>query len=208
MTSNGNSGAGAPAGPRQLGATDVKRLNRSWRRQTQGRLGLLLESVGQPFNVGSIIRTAAALGVDQLWLCGDSASPDHPSARKTALGTGRYLPWAQLPDAAAGVAAARAAGLAVVAVELASGAVPLHEAPLDGDVCLVLGNEDRGCSAGLLAAADAVAYIPQAGRVGSLNVAAAAAIALAEVRRREWAGQPRAGPGADPQETDAAGPAY
>jgi len=211
MTSNGSSGAGAPAGPRQLGATDVKRLNRSWRRQTQGRLGLLLESVGQPFNVGSIIRTAAALGVDQLWLCGDSASPDHPSARKTALGTGRYLPWAQLPDAAAGVAAARAAGLAVVAVELASGAVPLHEAPLDGDVCLALGNEDRGCSAGLLAAADAVAYIPQAGRVGSLNVAAAAAIALAEVRRREWAGQPPAGPGAGPagpQETDAARPAY
>jgi tRNA (guanosine-2'-O-)-methyltransferase len=86
--------------------------------------------------------------------------------------------------------------------------VPLHEAPLDGDVCLVLGNEDRGCSAGLLAAADAVAYIPQAGRVGSLNVAAAAAIALAEVRRREWAGQRPAGAGADPQETDAAGPAY
>lgn len=180
--------AGAPGtARRQLGATDVKRLNRSWRRATQARVGLLLESVGQPFNVGSIIRTAAALGITRLWLCGDCASPDHPSARKTALGTGRLLPWEELPDAAAGVAAARAEGMTVIAVELASGAVPLHEAALGGDVCLALGHEDRGCSAGLLAAADQVAYIPQAGRVGSLNVAAAAAIALAEARRREWA---------------------
>jgi tRNA (guanosine-2'-O-)-methyltransferase len=64
--------------------------------------------------------------------------------------------------------------------------VPLHEAPLGGDVCLALGHEDRGCSAALLAAAGTIAYIPQLGRVGSLNVAAAAAIALAETRRREW----------------------
>jgi tRNA (guanosine-2'-O-)-methyltransferase len=55
-------------------------------------------------------------------------------------------------------------------------------------LCLAIGNEDRGCSPALLAAADLVAYIPQPGRVGSLNVAAAAAIALAEARRREWAG--------------------
>ena len=175
------------AGRRQLGTTDVKRLNRSWRRLASARICLLLDSVSQPFNVGSIIRTAAALGAEHLWLCGDTATPDHASARKTALGTDRFLTWEQAGDAAAGAAAARAAGLRVVAIELAAGAVPLHQAPLDGDICLALGNEDRGCSAALLAAADAVAYIPQTGRVGSLNVAAAAAIALAEARRREWA---------------------
>ena len=62
------------------------------------------------------------------------------------------------------------------------------EAAVGGDVCLAVGNEDRGCSPALLAAADQVAYIPQVGRVGSLNVAAAAAIVLAEARRREWDG--------------------
>ena len=65
----------------------------------------------------------------------------------------------------------------------------------DNLFCLAFGNEDRGCSAALLAAADAVAYIPQAGRVGSLNVAAAAAIALAEARRREWATRASGEPG-------------
>ena len=189
MTGRGQ-GAGGPvtgaARHRQLGPTDVKRLNRLWRQRTGARICLLLDSVSQPFNLGSIIRTAAALGVDHLWLCGDSATPEHPSARKTALGTERYLSWEQVSDASACAAAASAAGLRVIAIELAQDAMPLHEAPLDGDVCLALGHEDRGCSPALLAAADVVAYVPQTGRVGSLNVAAAAAIALAEARRREW----------------------
>ena len=164
----------------------MKRLNREWRRQTGVRLALLLDSVGQPFNVGSIIRTAAAFGAERLWLCGNTASPGHPSARKTALGTERLVATELEPSPVAAAKAAASMGLRVVAVELASGAVPLAEAPLDGDVCLAIGNEDHGCSPALLAVADAVTYIPQVGRVGSLNVAVAAAIAMAEARRREW----------------------
>jgi tRNA (guanosine-2'-O-)-methyltransferase len=180
---------GSP-GPRPLGPTELKRLNRSWRHLAQARVELLLDSVSQPFNVGSIIRTAAAFGVDRIWLCGDTAPPEHPQARKTALGTGRFVTFERAPRAGPAAAAAAAAGLAVIAIELTQDAIPLHEAPLGGDVCLALGHEDRGCSAALLAAADAIAYIPQLGRVGSLNVAAAGAIALAETRRREWQSQP------------------
>jgi tRNA (guanosine-2'-O-)-methyltransferase len=105
---------------------------------------------------------------------------------KTALGTQRLVEATVEPNPVTAAKAAASAGLRVVAVELADGAVPLHEAPLDGDVCLVVGNEDHGCTAALLAVADAVAYIPQTGRVGSLNVAVAAAIAMAEARRRDW----------------------
>jgi tRNA (guanosine-2'-O-)-methyltransferase len=173
--------------PRQLRPTDVKRLNRQWRRATTARLALLLDSVAQPFNVGSIIRSAAAFGAERLWLCGNTPPLTHPSVGKTALGTDRFLITETEPDPVIAVKAARAEGFTVVAVELASGALPLHEAALDGDVCLVLGNEDHGCTAAVLAAADAVAYIPQPSRVGSLNVAAAAAVAMAEARRREWA---------------------
>ena len=175
----------------QLGMTEVKRLNRDWRRRTQARLGLLLDDVGQPFNVGAIIRTAAAFGVDQMWLCGNTAPPGHPSARKTALGTDRLLAIEHLPSAAAAAQAARADGYRVIAVELASEAVPLHEAPLSGDICIAVGNEDHGCSAALLAAADAITYIPLPGKVGSLNVAVATAIALAEARRRDWTSETR-----------------
>jgi tRNA (guanosine-2'-O-)-methyltransferase len=172
--------------PRQLRPTDVKRLNREWRRRTDGRLALLLDSVSQPFNVGSIVRTAAAFGAECAWLCGNTPPLDLPSVGKTALGTDRFLESFREPSPAAAAKAAAEAGFRVVAVELASGALPLAEAPLDGDVCLAIGNEDHGCSPALLAAVSAVAYIPQLGRVGSLNVAVAAAIAMAEVRRREW----------------------
>jgi tRNA (guanosine-2'-O-)-methyltransferase len=172
---------------RQLRPTDVKRLNRTWRRRTEDRLGLLVESVTQPFNIGSITRSAAAFGVDHVWLAGNATPPTHPNARKTALGTERLITWEPPVPVTDAARAAREVGYRIVAIELTGDAVPLHEAPLDGDVCLAVGGEDHGCSPALLAAADAVAYIPQIGRVGSLNVAVATAIALAEARRREWA---------------------
>jgi len=172
--------------PRQLRPTEVKRLNRVWRRASEARLALLLDSVSQPFNVGSIVRSAAAFGAERLWLCGSTAALSHPGVGKTALGTQRLVQATTEPSPVAAAKAAAGLGLRVIAIELASGAVPLHEAPLDGDVCLAVGNEDHGCSAALLAVVDAVAYIPQPGRVGSLNVAVAAAIALAEARRRAW----------------------
>jgi tRNA (guanosine-2'-O-)-methyltransferase len=176
---------------RQLRPTDVKRLNRTWRRRTEARLGLLIESVTQPFNVGSIVRTAAAFGVERLWLAGNATPPTHHNARKTALGTERLIAWEHAGTAAEAARAARDAGFRVVAIELTADAVPLHEAAVGGDVCLAVGGEDHGCSPALLAAADGVAYIPQIGRVGSLNVAVAAAVALAEARRREWAADTR-----------------
>jgi len=187
MTQPSSTAGSAPGGPpRQLRPTDVKRLNRDWRRRTEGRLALLLDSVAQPFNVGSIVRTAAAFGAESLWLCGNTPDLDHPSVGKVALGTERFLEVIREPSAPLAVKAAAAAGYRVVAVELASGALPLAEAPLAGDICLAIGNEDHGCAPALLAAVDAVAYIPQPSRVGSLNVAVAAGIAIAEVRRREW----------------------
>ncbi|HEX6417668.1 MAG TPA: TrmH family RNA methyltransferase [Acidimicrobiales bacterium] len=184
---------------RQLDSTGLKRLHRSWRRRPVERLGLLLDGVQSPFNVGAILRTAAALRVDHLWLAGDTAPPTHQKTAKTALGSQRYLSWTRHPSAAEAAAAARAAGYTIVGLELAEGAVPLPEARLAGPVCLAVGHEDRGLPPASLALCDEVAYIPQLGRIGSLNVATATAIGLYEVRRRAWAAGPgdgnRAGPG-------------
>ncbi|MBB6348288.1 TrmH family RNA methyltransferase [Nonomuraea muscovyensis] len=171
---------------RQLRPTDVKRLNRTWRRQTGNRLSLILESVTSPFNVGSIFRSAAAFGVDQIWLAGNATPPTNPKAGKTALGTDRLVTWHDPMPVTEAVKAARDDGYTVLAIELTAEAVPLHRADLGRDVCLVVGSEDHGCSPALLDAVDGACYIPQVGRVGSVNVAVAAAIALAEARRQEW----------------------
>jgi len=176
---------------RNLSATEAKRLGRDWRRRTERPLGLLLDRVQTPFNVGSILRTAAALRVTHLWLAGDSATPAHEKTRKTSLGTERFVPWTAVETVADGAAAARAEGLEVVGVELAEGAVALADVAFAVEgTCLVLGHEDRGLSAAALAVCDRFAYVPLPGKVGSLNVATAAAIALYEARRQEWSAAP------------------
>jgi tRNA (guanosine-2'-O-)-methyltransferase len=182
---------------KQLDGTGMKRLHRSWRQRTAGRLGLVLADVEGPFNVGGILRTAAALRVEDVWLAGRTPEPSDTKVAKTALGTERYLTVHRAASVLDAIAAARNAGYAVVAVELADGAVPLHELALGPATCLVVGHEDRGLVPAVLVACDAVAYLPQLGRVGSLNVATAASIACYEVRRRAWAEA-----GSDPQGID------
>lgn len=169
----------------QLDGTGMKRLHREWRRRTEGRVALVLDSVQNPYNLGSMIRTAAAERVSQLWIAGGT-TPDHAKVAKTALGTTRYLPWTEVDDGPTAVAEARAAGYQTVAIELTTEAVALPELDLMADVALVIGHEDRGVTAATLASCDAVGFIPQLGKVGSLNVAAATAIAIYEARRRSW----------------------
>jgi tRNA (guanosine-2'-O-)-methyltransferase len=171
---------------KQLDGTGMKRLHREWRRRTEGRLALVLDDVQGPFNVGAIIRTAAALRVDDVWLASRTPEPEDTKVAKTALGTDRYLTFHRVADGAAAAAEARAAGYRVVAIELADDAVPLHSMTLGAATCLVVGHEDRGCTPATLAACDAVAYLPLLGKVGSLNVATAASIACYEVRRQTW----------------------
>ena len=171
---------------RSLGPTELKRLHRDWRRRTDARLALLLDGVQTPYNVGAIVRTAAAERVERLWLAGPSSPVSHPKARKTALGTDRYLDVVTLEDPGAAADAARADGYRLVGIELAEGAEPLFALDLSGDVCLAVGHEDRGLSAAVLQRCDAVGFVPQMGRVGSLNVAHAAAMAVYEARRQHW----------------------
>jgi tRNA (guanosine-2'-O-)-methyltransferase len=173
---------------KQLGQTDLKRLHRDWAKRSTGHLALLLDGVSSPFNVGAIVRTAAAFRIEHLYLAGGATSPGSARAGKTAMGTERYLSWSNFERGADAADAAREEGYSVVGLELADHAVPLFQLSVGPDVCLAIGHEDHGLTAGTLAACDAVAFIPQLGRVGSLNVATAAAIAMFELRRREWTG--------------------
>jgi tRNA (guanosine-2'-O-)-methyltransferase len=173
---------------RQLDGTGLKRLHRDWRRRTDGRVALLVDGVSSTYNVGSLLRTAAAERVEHLWFTTAATPPTAPGVRKTALGTDRYLTWTIGGTGAECAAEIRAAGWQLIGLELSEGAVPLHELDLRSTpVCLAIGHEDHGLAGATVAACDAVAFVPQLGRVGSLNVAVAAAIAIYETRRQEWA---------------------
>jgi tRNA (guanosine-2'-O-)-methyltransferase len=173
---------------RNLTSTELKRLHRSWRDRSTGRLALLLDGVQTPFNVGSIIRTAAAFRIDHVWLVPPTAPPNDVKTQKTAMGTQRYLTFTESPTIAEAAVDVAAAGYRLIGVELADTAVPLHEIDLAGDVCLALGHEDRGLSKGALDVCAAIGFVPLVGKVGSLNVATAAAMSMYEARRQGWVG--------------------
>ena len=97
------------------------------RRRSTGRVALLLDGVSSPFNVGSIVRTAAAFKVEHIYLTGGTTSPAAAKAGKTALGTERYLSWSTFDRGADAADAAREDGFAVVGLELADHAVPLFQ---------------------------------------------------------------------------------
>ena len=174
---------------RPLDSTGLKRLHRSWRRRTTGRVALVLVDVQSPFNVGSILRTAAALRVDHLWLVGDTAPPTGAKTAKTALGTERYLRWSH-HDTVAEAAEAAAGGYRVSAWS-SPGATRSPSCPAGRGVP---GRRARGPRASRRAHRLRRRRVhPQLGRVGSLNVAVATAVALYEVRRRS--GPPGTRPG-------------
>ena len=169
-----------------LGPTELKRLHRAWRRRTELRLSLVLDGVQNPYNVGSILRSAAAYRVETVWLAPPTIGVDHPKVAKTALGCDRLVRTEPTPSAVDALTRAGAAGFATVAVELTDDAVPLFELALPSAVCLVVGHEERGVHRETLAAVDHVGFLPQLGKVGSLNVAQAATVALYEAARQSW----------------------
>lgn len=169
-----------------LTPTELKRLHRDRRRTTDLRLAVISDGVQKPFNVGALLRSAAAYKAEHMWFVPPSATPNDAKVTKTALGCDRLLQWSEVPTGVQAVQEAKAAGYLTVAIELTTNAQPLFEMDLGPAVCLVLGHEERGVKKETLAVVDCIGYLPQLGKVGSLNVAQAGTVALYEVARQRW----------------------
>ena len=142
-------------------------------RGVEGPVGLALWRVADPGNLGTLLRTADALGPAFVALSSGCADPTGAKALRASAGAVFRVPLAGFDEAPA------------PRVALApGGGVPLPELDLPERVTFVLGAEREGLPAAALATCDAQATIPQAGQAESLNVAVAGAIALYEWRRR------------------------
>lgn len=154
-------------------------------------LFLALDQVQDPGNVGNLLRTAEALGVHGAILPRHEAAGLTPHAARAAAGALEYLPVARVGNLAQALDVLKGAGCWVVGGVATADAPPPWELDLRGPVALVLGSEGRGLRPLVARSCDALTRIPLAGRVGSLNVAAAGAVLLYEVRRqRTWRGPP------------------
>jgi TrmH family RNA methyltransferase len=149
---------------------------------TRLTLGLGLERIQDPGNLGALIRTAAAAGSDGFWLSGDSVDVDHPKVLRASAGQWFRLPMTVVPDLAMALSQLGTA-VQIVATdpraELDYWALDLRLPTL-----FLLGNEGAGLSPEMLALATQTVKIPLAAGVESLNVAIAGALLLYEAQRQ------------------------
>jgi 23S rRNA (guanosine2251-2'-O)-methyltransferase len=143
---------------------------------------LVLDAVTNPANVGMVLRTATAAGLDGVLVPRRGVPAIDPLVIKASAGVAFRAPVLRAAAAAQGCAELRAAGITVLG--LAAGAPrDLLSDPLPARVALVLGNETDGLSADVRAELDGTVAIPLCGGVESLNVASAAAVAAYQLMR-------------------------
>lgn len=163
-------------------------LDRSRQARPAGPIYALLDNIRSAWNVGSMFRTADAIPLQGLYLCGLTATPPRADLEKTALGATLTVPWDYWENAGEAVTALQARGISVVALEQTDSAVPYHEFAYPFPLCFVVGHEVHGVSAEVLARANAAVEIPMAGTKRSLNVAVSFGILAFEILR-QWQGR-------------------
>ncbi len=151
--------------------------------QTKIKLGLALETLQDPGNLGTIIRTAAAANVQSLWLSADSVDVDHPKVLRASAGAWFHLPMVQYPDLKTEILDCKKQGIQIIGT-LPQAEQVYWEVNFQQPSLILLGNEGAGLSADLIALTDQQVKIPISARVESLNVAIAAALILYEAQRQ------------------------
>lgn len=143
----------------------------------------VLESIVDPANMGAIIRSAAALGLDGVLLTPECIDPMCRRAVRVSMGTVFQVPWAWL--GADWQDEMKRFGFRTAALALDSRAIPVDDPALKAEekLAIVLGTEGDGLKSETIAGCDYTVIIPMAHGVDSLNVAAAAAVAFWELQK-------------------------
>lgn len=145
---------------------------------------MLLDNVRSMYNVGAFFRTADAVRLEGLVLCGITAAPPKNQIRKTALGSEETVRWEHHWDALAAARALRERGFELAAIETSLHSVDLFDWAPRFPVCVVFGHETDGIRPELLQLCDTHVRIPMLGTKHSLNVATAGGVVAYELLRK------------------------
>ncbi|MDD5560498.1 23S rRNA (guanosine(2251)-2'-O)-methyltransferase RlmB [Candidatus Methylomirabilis sp.] len=167
----------------EVGYSDPFELVARIKASSSPPLLLLLDGIQDPQNLGAIIRTAEAAGVDGLFISKHRAVGITPAVAKASAGAVEHLPVARVAGLPAFLAWLKEQGIWILGAD-PSAAGPLYEIDLRIALALVIGGEHRGLTVLVRQRCDLLASIPLRGRVASLNAAAAAAVCLFEIRRQ------------------------
>lgn len=139
---------------------------------------LIMHDIRSAWNVGSMFRTADAIGVKKIYLGGYTATPEHPKVQKTSLGAENYVSWEKQKQTWRVLKKLKSQGVQIVALEQAKNSEDIFKFKPKFPMALVVGNEVRGLQENILKYTDDIVEIPMFGKKESLNVAVAFGIAV------------------------------
>lgn len=143
---------------------------------------LILDSLEDPHNFGSILRTADASGVNGVVIPKHRSVGITPVVTKASTGAVEYVPIARVTNLSQTIKQLKDAGYWIFGTDMNGTAY--HQWKVDGPIALIIGNEGRGMSAGLKKEVDEMLTIPMTGHVQSLNAGVAAGLLMYEVLRK------------------------
>jgi TrmH family RNA methyltransferase len=146
-------------------------------------LGLALETIQDPANIGAIVRSAAAVDIDGMLVSSDSVDLTNPKIIRATAGQWFRCPMQTSPHLAEDIRKLQSQGVKAIAT-LASAEITYWDYDFRQPTLILLGNEGNGLSEELIELADASVSIPQSDRVESLNVSISAALLLYEAKRQ------------------------
>ena len=147
----------------------------------ENQFQVLLEDIRSLWNVGSIFRTADAVGVSMLYLCGITGCPPRSEIAKTALGAEEFIPWQYRVNPLDIIVPLKGKGVSIIGLERNGQSISLTAALKEGKIskplCLVIGNENTGLSPETLHYCNYICNLPMRGTKESLNAAVAFGVA-------------------------------
>ena len=146
---------------------------------------VIIDGVVDTTNIGAIFRSAAALGIDAVLLTRNSCDPLNRRAVRVSMGSVFLVPWTWLDAPASSL---HSLGFRTAAMALSDDSIPLDDPRLKAEprLAIIMGTEGDGLPQTTISAADYVVRIPMSHNVDSLNVAAAAAVAFWELRKKSY----------------------
>jgi tRNA G18 (ribose-2'-O)-methylase SpoU len=141
---------------------------------------IVLDNVRSLNNIGSVFRTSDAFLVEEIYLCGITATPPHPDIHKTALGAEDSVKWSYFADTIEAVDKLHSMGYTVYSIEQVKDSISLESIQLDKTqkYAVILGNEVKGVQQEVVDKCDGCIEIPQFGTKHSLNVSVTAGLVI------------------------------
>lgn len=143
-------------------------------------LVVVLDNVRSQHNIGSVFRTGDAFRVEEIILCGITATPPNAEIHKTALGAEDSMKWRYFEETLSAVQELKGEGYTVFSIEQTENSVSLETLVLDKSkkYAVILGHEVHGVQQSVIDASDGCIEIPQYGTKHSLNVSVIAGIMI------------------------------